>query len=88
MSAYDNYKEPKWSKELLSLSTMTCTVKYEPSQVDWEKLLAKHGNITANGVTVPIDITEVRVTEGEVSANLVFTLEDYDTFTKALREQE
>lgn len=83
VSAYDNYKEPKWSKELLSLSTMTCTVKYEPSQVDWPKILTKRGTITVNGVSVPVAITDVKYENGYVSADLVFTPEDYAEFKKA-----
>ncbi len=80
--------EPKWSKQLLDMSPITVECRYEPENIDWVTIMARKGTITVKGVAIPVEIKNARQVDGEVGAELVFTPEDYERFTNAIKEQE
>jgi hypothetical protein len=80
--------EPKWSKPLVDLSSVSMTVQYDPTEINWPEVMAKQDTITVNGVSVPIAITDVKYENGDVSASLVFAPEDYAEFKKAYEGTE
>lgn len=79
---------PKWSRQLLDMSPITVECRYEQANIDWAAIMARKGTVTVNGVAIPVEIKNVGQVDGEVGAELVFTPEDYERFTNAIKEQE